>query len=335
MRENYGWLEGRIGRGLVFHIAPGNVAVNFAYSLAAGLLSGNANIVRLPSKQFEQVDLICGAIEATLGKHPEIAPLIEFTRYGHDKGVTDEISARCDVRVIWGGDDTINEIRKSPLRPRAVEIAFPDRYSILLIDADRYIAKPDKDAVARAFYNDTFLSDQNACTSPKLVVWLGKGVEEAQEAFWARIGEYAGERYELQGVQAVFKLSRMMMLAAKFSGVKCLPGGDNLINRVQIGQLSEEVFEYCGHSGFFMEYHAESIADILPVCGEKLQTLSYLGVDPSEITEFIDENAPKGIDRIVPMGRTMDFSLVWDGYDLIYSMTRAISLARDSIDVTL
>lgn len=40
------------GRGVAFHIAPSNVAVNFAFSLAAGLLTGNANIVRLSSKPF-------------------------------------------------------------------------------------------------------------------------------------------------------------------------------------------------------------------------------------------------------------------------------------------
>ncbi len=31
----------RIGRGIIFHIAPSNVPVNFAYSFAAGLLAGN------------------------------------------------------------------------------------------------------------------------------------------------------------------------------------------------------------------------------------------------------------------------------------------------------
>ena len=46
------------GRGVVFHIAPANVAVNFAYSLIAGLLMGNANVVRLSSRYFEQTAII-------------------------------------------------------------------------------------------------------------------------------------------------------------------------------------------------------------------------------------------------------------------------------------
>ena len=58
----------RIGRGIAFHISPSNVPVNFAYSCVAGLLAGNINIVRLPSKHFEQVDIICDAINDIISK---------------------------------------------------------------------------------------------------------------------------------------------------------------------------------------------------------------------------------------------------------------------------
>ena len=44
----------KLGRGLVFHIAPSNVPVNFAFSLMASRLSGNSNIVRVQSEKFDQ-----------------------------------------------------------------------------------------------------------------------------------------------------------------------------------------------------------------------------------------------------------------------------------------
>ena len=56
----------RLGRGLIFHIAPSNVPINFAYSLVFGLLSGNSNIIRIPSKQFIQVEIIINAISKLL-----------------------------------------------------------------------------------------------------------------------------------------------------------------------------------------------------------------------------------------------------------------------------
>ena len=57
-KAKYDDAELRLGKGVVFHIAPSNVPVNFAFSFAAGLLAGNANIVRIPSKDFEQVQIM-------------------------------------------------------------------------------------------------------------------------------------------------------------------------------------------------------------------------------------------------------------------------------------
>ena len=50
--------EMRLGRGLTFHIAPSNIPVNFAFSFLFSLLAGNANIVRVPTKSFPQIDII-------------------------------------------------------------------------------------------------------------------------------------------------------------------------------------------------------------------------------------------------------------------------------------
>ena len=52
-----------VGRGIALHICPSNVALNFAYSLAFGLLSGNQNIVRLPSRNFVQVQVLVSLIK--------------------------------------------------------------------------------------------------------------------------------------------------------------------------------------------------------------------------------------------------------------------------------
>ena len=48
----------KIGRGLIFHITPSNVPTNFIYSFFFGLLSGNSNIVKVPSKNFSEKNVI-------------------------------------------------------------------------------------------------------------------------------------------------------------------------------------------------------------------------------------------------------------------------------------
>ncbi|MBQ2611917.1 acyl-CoA reductase, partial [bacterium] len=54
LKEKFGDTSNRTGRGLCFHIAPSNIPVNFAFSYFFSLLTGNANIVRLPSKDSPQ-----------------------------------------------------------------------------------------------------------------------------------------------------------------------------------------------------------------------------------------------------------------------------------------
>lgn len=320
----------RYGRGCVFHIAPSNVPANYAYSLVVGMLAGNTNIVRLPSKYFPQVNLINSGIKTAIKKYPQFAPYICMVKYGHKKDVTDYFSLKCDTRVIWGGDDTIAEIRKSPLKPRANEITFADRYSISVIDSEKYLKMDGKEKIASDFYNDTYLFDQNACTSPRIVIWLGKEetCRKSQETFWSKLVPLIEEKYVLHSVQAVSKLASVYNIGANFSGVRLNEAvsykHSNKLIRVQVQELSQELMEHRNNSGFFMEYYAENLKEIEPLCVDKCQTLSYLGVDKEEIKQFLVDSKPRGIDRVVMIGKTMNFDLIWDGYDLIGQLTRIV-----------
>ena len=71
----------KLGRGLVFHIAPSNVPVNFAFSLMISLLSGNSNIVRLPSQKFAQTEIIVNAINKLSSFHSNITNRIVIVNY--------------------------------------------------------------------------------------------------------------------------------------------------------------------------------------------------------------------------------------------------------------
>lgn len=325
MKRNYEGKGLRIGRGIVFHIAPSNVAVNFAYSFASALLAGNASIVRLPSKAFAQVDLICDAVNEVLCSNcTGLIPYIFFIRYEHSDEINRMLTALCDVRVIWGGDRTIADLRKASLKPRANEITFADRYSICILNAESYLATEKKDVVANDFYNDTYLTDQNACTSPRLVVWLGKNIEKAQKIFWEYLNLSIKKKYTFQQKQSLDKLTAMCLLFEAEPCARIIKTEDNIITRIHLDGLNNRIMSYRESSGFFMEYAAKSLNEIYPVCGEKCQTLSYYGINVLDIHDFLNEYRPAGIDRVVPIGKTMDFSLFWDGYDLVESMSRVV-----------
>ena len=75
----------RYGRGVAFHIAPGNVAVNFAYSLIVGLLTGNSNIVRLPGRVHPQTAIVVRLFNSALQSHPMMRPRIILVRYDRQR----------------------------------------------------------------------------------------------------------------------------------------------------------------------------------------------------------------------------------------------------------
>ena len=323
MQRTYEAEVNRLGRGIVFHIAPSNVAVNFAYSCLAAFLAGCASIVRLPSKDFPQIDVLCRIFTETLADFPALVPYFLFVRYGHEQEVNAHYTRMAQTRVIWGGDATIGEIRRAPLPPRANEITFADRHSLAVLDADAYLAAADKERIAQDFYNDTYLSDQNACTAPHFIIWVGTEIAAAQEIFWRTLHELVRARYTLQAVQVVDKLTQVYRFGACFEA-RQIEMPDNLITRVRAAQLTEGLAAYRAGSGFFIEYNAKELGEIRPLCGLSCQTLSYYGVDRDALLQVVLAMRPAGVDRIVPIGRTMDFALVWDGVDLIRTMSRVI-----------
>lgn len=316
----------RYGRGIAFHIAPGNVAVNFAYSLMVGLLTGNANIVRLPGRDHPQTTIVIRLLKSALEKHPALRPRIILVRYDRQQHINDALSALCDTRIIWGGDETIAQVRRSPLPPRALDIAFADRYSIAVINADRYLEHTEKAQLAQAFYNDTLLNDQNACSSPALVVWQGQNVKQGREIFWQYFEALAASRYRPDPISAVNKLAQLYLISSQFDGVKNVSGEQYHVMRVELPTLAKDTLDWRGNCGFFMEYVAQTLEEINPVCHSRCQTLATFGVSPEALDHWL-ASGHRGIDRVVPLGRTLDFSLHWDGYDLVAMLTRVISRA--------
>ncbi len=320
----------RVGRGMAFHIAPSNVPVNFAYSLFTGLLMGNANVVRVPSKEFPQVELIVQSINTVLKRHLILQSYIALIRYDRNADINALLSSVCDVRVIWGGDATIEELRSARLSPRATEITFADRYSLAVIDSDFYLACEDKKKIARDFYNDTYLSDQNACTSPRVVVWYGSKKDEAKREFWSLVYALVQEKYQFQAIQSVDKLVTAC-LAAVASGagdvghVQVVQGGSNLLIRLKVDKLTPNLMDYRGDSGYFYEYDCSDLMEIRGFCDNThCQTLGYIG--ETESFRPLLQSGIRGLDRVVPVGHMMDFDLVWDGYNLFDSMTRTIAV---------
>ena len=319
----------RLGKGLVFHIAPSNVPINFAYTLVFGLLAGNSNIVKVSSKQFIQTTIICRVIKE-LTENPDFLWVQQqnaVVMYDRDnRECTDFFSGQCDVRVIWGGNQTIEEIRKSPIPARSTDVTFADRYSFGVISAEAVCEASDQEIskLARDFYNDTYLMDQNACSTPHMIFWTGNEncVKAAQRRFWTAIYE-ASKKYDLADLKVSDKYTLLCKFAVEMQAE--FLHFENRLYVLNIDEINDSILKYRGKYGLFFQHYVKKPEEIFSYVNDRtVQTCAVYGIDKTELLKKLIDSNLMGIDRIVSFGQTLDIGTVWDGYDVIDGLSRCI-----------
>ncbi len=132
-------------------------------------------------------------------------------RFGHEKEISAALSQLADVRVIWGGDQSVRTIRSFELPPHATELCFPDRFSYAALDSASFVALSETErlAVAESFYNDAYWFDQMGCSSPRVIFWRGSGDSsvEAQSLFLPALQQViASKEYVVETGVAINKM---------------------------------------------------------------------------------------------------------------------------------
>ena len=93
----------RLGRGLLFHLAPANVPMMFAYSWVIGMLAGNAGIVRISERtlRLENVRAVLDTIRMLFDRpeYTEVRSRSSFITYDRSDDVTESILASGRVHV--------------------------------------------------------------------------------------------------------------------------------------------------------------------------------------------------------------------------------------------
>jgi len=317
-------------RGLIFHVPPANVDTIFVYSWALSALCGNRNVVRISNRAAGAADAVLAALEQTVeAADPVIAQTQRMVSYDRDDAVTAELSAACDLRVIWGGDRSVTEIRRHPLAPLARDVVFPDRASFAVLGADGWRgADPVKRrAAVDGFANDVYWFDQAACSSPRALFVVGTpaDAEKVIEEFRLELAEVVRERaWTVDAAMAVEKHVRLYGLAAdgRATGVRF---AGNALAWLDLADPAQPPREWLG-AGVLSVSQVDDLLQLAPLIEARDQTLSHFGFRPAELRTLVGALAGRGIDRVVPFGQALNFAAVWDGYDLPAEFTRLTTL---------
>jgi len=331
--------EFRFPRGLVFHVPPANVDTIFVYSWALSALAGNHNVVRVSSRSAGAADAVIEALNAALSEvDAETARVITRTQrmvtYDRSDTVTGALSAAADLRVIWGGDASVNTLRQYPLAPHARDLTFPDRSSFAVVSVKGWQAasEPERKLAAEGFYNDSYWFDQAACSSPRAVFWVGdaEGAAEAGKRFRGLLSEVlAAKQHVTEPAMAVQK--RVAAYGAAVDGLVTKISFDgagtdtNGLATLELADAASMPREWLG-AGTFANAQVRTLAELVPIVVRRDQTVVQFGFSHAELAGFAAELAGRGVDRIVPFGSALRFSAIWDGYDLLAEFSRLVTV---------
>lgn len=320
----------RLPRGLCFHLAPSNVDTIFLYSSLISLLCGNVCMVRVSQSTSSQMDIAFTHLNRLLtGEFSDLASLLYIFTYPHDHRLTQRLSTMCHCRVLWGSDETIRDLRLVPLNPRANEVAFPNRFSGSVINAREFLSTSDCAEIIRKWIADIRFFEQGACSSPKVIYWVGK--KEHINA--------ARDKFESQALDLVRRhqfLSEPTSLMERFTYLTQLAASGKLLSSpgylagITFAKLADNLtistrVEHPGHGVVLVE-ELEDIVDLPDRLNQLDQTLTHFGFSEGDLVGLCQNLPARAVDRIVPFGVALDFHHVWDGVDLVDVFSRFIQV---------
>ena len=132
-------------------------------------------------------------------------------------------------------------------------------------------------------------------------------------------------KYELDEASEIDKHTNLCKILATSKNIKKVEIENTKLFKIKIEKIDKKIFEMRGFFGCFVEYDTKNINDIAFLSNNIVQTLSYFGVEKSDILNIIDKDKLKGFDRVVPIGKALEMDMVWDGYQLPYALSRIIN----------
>ena len=323
----------RVGRGISLHIAPSNVDTIFVYSFFLSLLAGNSSFIRVSQNDSPQLDIIIRLLQNLYDSgETESAGRFVICTYPYENKATEIVSKLCELRVIWGGNDTVRTITAVPLNPTALEIKFPNRTSFSAINLETLAKTADKELIrlCENFYADIQLFGQQACSSPLALYFVGSsGPCEQYERFWDFFTE-AAKNHKLSASEVMDRYVSTSSMA--ISGIVAKSEVSFSYDKVLLlngGVTSQRSFrdDHPGN-GALVQFFLPQLVDLAKYIRPEDQTLSVYGFSAGEVDELLASLSNRGLDRVVPIGQALEFGNIWDGIDLLDSMSRKIDISK-------
>lgn len=312
-----------VPRGIAGHWLSGNTLIIGQISLLRAILTKNASIIKVSSKNKVFLPLFLESfkyVEYTNSKGEffngeVLASCISVIYFdSKDEECNKELSKYSNIRVARGGRKAIEAIMNTKKGYGTEDVIYGPKYSMIAIGREclsgEYVEKLIKNASI-----DFSIWDQFACTSPH-VIFAEKGGDVSVKEFSKKLAIQMELLEDVLPNKSIDNENAPAIVAARieneFDGITYCKESTawSVLYNEDVIELPKPLF-----SRVVRVIAVEDISKIYSLIDKYIQTMA-IAMEGDKRKEFINECTYRGVERCVPVGlmHTMLPGSPWDGF---------------------
>lgn len=307
-------------RGLVCHWLAGNVQILGMFALVQSIISKNVNLLKVSSRDdgvfTDILNEFKGVSYTTIDGHTitgddllKTISVVYFNRYSDKLG--QEMSKEADVRIAWGGRESVETVSNYPARYDAETVIFGPKLSFSVIAKEELSSVQEARKLARKVSVDVSVFDQTGCASPHNL-YIEEGGVVSPEEFSDILGD-SMIKTELQIPKPLMspeQVSQIHSVRGVYDFKGMVKGSENMSWTILLDDLDE--IDKPVYSRVLFMHKVKSIFDSLKFVDENTQTIGIAAPEEKAL-DFATEATRRGVMRLPLIGRMLNFEMPWDG----------------------
>jgi hypothetical protein len=284
---------------------------------------------------LETTELLIGSWEQA-DPDAVLTDRVSFISFPSERQDLHEAMAKSvDGAMIWGGRESVMNVRSLPFPPWARLASFGPRISAAMLDAGAWTDSDRRRQWCQRIARDTWQFDQQACSSPQVLF-----MEHSQQADPQDLLQSLAEAFDVENrlhprasltpnlASSIIRARAQWLLDDQTHKAIMAPNGGPDWTLL-FGRSSVLPDPTQGRTLTVLE--VDDLLTPLSFFDGQVQTLG-LGMHDGNLEERVAERAARrGVDRIVKLGRMHVFESPWDGQDLVAPMTRIVRHQPSSV----
>jgi hypothetical protein len=311
---------------LLVHWVAGNVPLLGMISVIQGLLTKNANLVKVSRQNAGVLPYFLAALGEIRYRRADgteisgrlLTDAVRAIYTDHEDAAGTTLSALADVRVAWGGREAVEAIMNLPRRFGTEDIVFGPKTSFVVVGAEKLFGEAEARKAAMLVARDAVALGQRGCNSPH-TIFVERGGTLTPEAFAALLGEELG-RAARQAPSDVAPQESFQILSwrAEYDIRGQAWYSDGVRWSVFYSDEDRGLATPCYGRTLFVR-PVDNVFDVAPLCSINTQTAGLaLGDRRLKLAEALTE---RGVERCPEVGQMSLYEAPWDG---MYPMDRMV-----------